>query len=796
MLNSPIVIHLARFSVAKSARVAEWRKIAPTRYKIPRAKNPTPPSLSLFVATMAQQPRNPDGYHTIDLRVFLALMAASMAASFLVGAGLCDSLIADLFASGTTTSPPIEESPKSGEHLLMDIEGVEEAFLNSEERLAKAMLGTVEEAGLTMLSYHCHSLQPSGVSCVGVLEESHISFHTWPEDGVITLDLFTGRGTPLLPVVASMERLFGVGENTRTQWSHEIRGFSTPEDRKKNYLDDNADLSLWVLSPLDVYYKKQIYSDTTKYQRVDIWDVTEVRWGAARGVAPTHNQSHNTCQVNDSPGHKDILKHNLTEGDPRLNSPELVTPERLLFLDGTLQSMLHFEPIYHEALVHPAMFAHPGPKRVAVLGGGEGATVREVLKHNTIEHVTMIDIDSELIEIARQYLAPMSDCSDLVGRAANCFDDDLLTLHYEDGNAWFRERFGPGAKATATGNYDVVVVDVLDPEQDNDIIDHMYNDEMFVSSIMNSLTEDGVAVIQVGTTATIDDVRPDMGIYKRRESFFNIVEAHPDVEAMIVYEEPNCGFLEPHAFLVVCKSVECRSRWYARSDQVDYQIYERIVHTESGRRALQYYDGTTQRTYQWPKKGWETVYCRREPTPFECAYRSLDPAAELHELDLEDSEKSSFRIEYEHAEDGSVLSSKVFATKPIAKGSYIMADHLASSLQVTSRSLEGYRATASEVGAGSVASDIVEYFDKFRHESKAEGSKEYYVEVGGTSLIRRVDSAETANVGRWMPNHPGGAKPKFSPVYERNRRSFDLFLVASRDIRVGDEVTISSNVWA
>eukprot|EP00536_Pseudo-nitzschia_multiseries_P014414 jgi/Psemu1/214583/e_gw1.698.6.1 len=77
------------------------------------------------------------------------------------------------------------------QHLLVDIKGIEATFLDSEERLAKAMVDTVNHAGLTMLSYHCHKLIPKGVSCVGVLLESHISFHTWPDEGVITLDLFT-----------------------------------------------------------------------------------------------------------------------------------------------------------------------------------------------------------------------------------------------------------------------------------------------------------------------------------------------------------------------------------------------------------------------------------------------------------------------------------------------------------------------------------------------------------------------------------------------------------------------------
>ncbi|EED92531.1 predicted protein, partial [Thalassiosira pseudonana CCMP1335] len=78
-----------------------------------------------------------------------------------------------------------------GQHLLVDIKDVDAQFLNSEERLATAMISLINESKLTLLSYHCHSLVPIGVSCAGVLLESHIAFHTWPLEGVITLDLFT-----------------------------------------------------------------------------------------------------------------------------------------------------------------------------------------------------------------------------------------------------------------------------------------------------------------------------------------------------------------------------------------------------------------------------------------------------------------------------------------------------------------------------------------------------------------------------------------------------------------------------
>lgn len=364
---------------------------------------------------------------------------------------------------------------------------------------------------------------------------------------MITLDLFTCGENPLLPVVPLIEKLFGIGDNIRSQWSHELRGFRPDEEVKKNYLADSSDLSLWVLSPLEMHSKKEVYSGMTNFQRVDIWDIVE---------------------VTETPSYTDVKKYNMTPNDPRLSDPEYVTPERLLFLDGTLQSIRSSEKVYHEAMVHPAMFAHQNPERVAILGGGEGATLREVLKHKTVKSAVMIEIDEALVQIAREFLPGFSDCSDLIGRADNCFDDDIVSMQYVDGREYFMDRFGNDEirkpELTNSEKFDVVIVDALDPEDDSsEISELLYRDDQFLHSLVDSLTEEGVLVFQVGTAATIDDPRPDFGIYKTREALFQMLEKNPAVEAMLVFEEAHCGFLEPHAFLLVCKTAECRSRWYA-----------------------------------------------------------------------------------------------------------------------------------------------------------------------------------------------------------------------------------------
>lgn len=137
----------------------------------------------------------------------------------------------------------------------------------------------------------------------------------------------------------------------------------------------------------------------------------------------------------------------------------LFRPDRKVMLDGWIQSTLYNEASYHEALVHPAMFSHANPERVAIIGGGEGATLREVLKHNTVKEAIMIDIDEMMVNVSREYLPEWSDCSDLVGSAPWCVDDARASLYYEDALAWFMDRYSDGNRSEEL--MDVIVVDAL-----------------------------------------------------------------------------------------------------------------------------------------------------------------------------------------------------------------------------------------------------------------------------------------------------------------------------------------------
>jgi S-adenosylmethionine decarboxylase proenzyme len=152
-----------------------------------------------------------------------------------------------------------EEHLPAGQHLLVDIDGIDEGFLDSEQQLATAMIELVDSSGLTLLSYHCHGLTPAGVSCAGVLLESHVSFHTWPAEGVITLDLFTCGSASLLNSLHLIEDLFVIprkdsnSEEPRMLWAYKRRGF-----KEQSSLTGERDTFAYPLGIHGLEVKKEV----------------------------------------------------------------------------------------------------------------------------------------------------------------------------------------------------------------------------------------------------------------------------------------------------------------------------------------------------------------------------------------------------------------------------------------------------------------------------------------------------------------------------------------------------------
>lgn len=299
--------------------------------------------------------------------------------------------------------------------------------------------------------------------------------------------------------------------------------------------------------------------------------------------------------------------------------PELFAPNRILFMDGVMQSTSKGDEAYHEALVHPAMFAHShGPKRAAIVGGGEGATLREILKHKSVEVCVMIEIDPGIVQAARDWLPKMNNCSDF--GSGNCFDDERTDLRCEDAFGWFVKRFntdGDVPEELKTDPFDVIVMDALDPEDNVTFAVQLYQDKHFWGTMKEALTENGILVVQLGMTPRSAAYGEQFGINKNRASLFQTIEA-VGFQHVFIYHDIHSDFKYGWSYLAACKSEACAKEWNRNEAQVNLRIRERLLPSESGEPLLKYFDGATMQDYLTPYKSWETALCRENPEPEEC----------------------------------------------------------------------------------------------------------------------------------------------------------------------------------
>lgn len=153
---------------------------------------------------------------------------------------------------------------------------------------------------------------------------------------------------------------------------------------------------------------------------------------------------------------------------------------RCLFLDERMQSSEHDSFIYHEALVHPPLLLHPNPQKVMIVGGGEGETLRDILRHGSVKQVVMVDIDRELVEFCRRELPEWS---------GGAFKDKRSKIVYMDARKYLEK---------TREIFDVIIIDLTEPIEGGPSF-KLYTKE-FYGLIYRKLSKGGLITLQAGTT--------------------------------------------------------------------------------------------------------------------------------------------------------------------------------------------------------------------------------------------------------------------------------------------------------
>jgi len=265
------------------------------------------------------------------------------------------------------------------------------------------------DAGLTLVNEKWHAFpgygdQLGGVTGMLLLAESHIAVHTWPERAGVTLDVYvcnleSDNSDKAEHLMHQLVEAFKPGQSQLQRLRRGDESAATPAAIPAANEDGTGELLLEALDASSVYgfrFARRLESRRSAYQNIEVLESNELG--------------------------------------------------RTLRIDGCFMTSEADEFFYHEALVHPAAIAHPSPRRALVIGDGDGGAVEELLKHPSMEEMTLVEIDAEVIEVARSHLGNIHH---------GAFDDPRVKVHNEDGTAFVAE---------TSQKFDLVLLDLTDPE--------------------------------------------------------------------------------------------------------------------------------------------------------------------------------------------------------------------------------------------------------------------------------------------------------------------------------------------
>jgi spermidine synthase len=258
-------------------------------------------------------------------------------------------------------------------------------YLTDAAALRRFCHDSINRAGLTILGDLFHEFDGGGVTGTVVLAESHLAIHTWPELQSVTLDVYVCNYTQNNSAKARQ-----VVADMMEVFSPEERvQHDVPRDKQFMYEWLNEDYGFFLRS------SKLIESSKTRFQDLEI---------------------HETPQFG-----------------------------KLFRLDGCFMTSEREEFVYHETLMHTALAAHPVPKRVLIIGGGDGGAAEEALKHPSVEQVVMVELDEKVVEVAKQHFGEIH---------RGVFENPKLKVLIEDGLKYL---------ADTREKFDHIALDLPDP---------------------------------------------------------------------------------------------------------------------------------------------------------------------------------------------------------------------------------------------------------------------------------------------------------------------------------------------
>jgi len=326
-----------------------------------------------------------------------------------------------------------------GNHILVEFMNCEPHIMNDVAAIERDMVGAAQKAGATVINSTFHHFSPYGVSGVVVIQESHLAIHTWPEYGYAAVDLFTCGEMDAWISFDFLKECFGA------------KSYSAIEMKR-------GSVNLLTRNNFDI---------STMRQKAAEWRNPEFY---TRNVWFTDKDTDQALSLRFT----GEVFYDVQSPFQRVRILESYKYGKMLALDDMVMTTEEDEFHYHEMISHPAMFTLENAKNILVIGGGDGGTVREVLRHEGVEKVTMVEIDGAVID----------SCKEFLPKIAAAFNDPKLELIVDDGIAFLKN-----AKANF---YDLIIVDGSDPVGP---AEGLFSVE-FYSNCYNALKDTGMLVAQ------------------------------------------------------------------------------------------------------------------------------------------------------------------------------------------------------------------------------------------------------------------------------------------------------------
>ncbi len=326
-----------------------------------------------------------------------------------------------------------------GNHILVEFMNCDPHIMNDVAVIERDMVAAAQEAGATVINSTFHHFSPYGVSGVVVIQESHLAIHTWPEYGYAAVDLFTCGEMDAWISFDMLKKAFGA------------KSYSALEMKR-------GSVNLLTRNDFDM---------TTMRQKASEWRNPEFFTRNVWFTDKDENQALSLRFTGD-------VHYDVKSPYQRVRILESYKYGKFLALDDMVMTTIEDEFHYHEMISHPAMFTHGNAKNILVIGGGDGGTVREILRHDGVEKVTMVEIDGEVIKACKEHLPQI----------AASFDDPKLDLIVDDGIAFI--------KSAAKESYDLIIVDGSDPVGP---AEGLFSVE-FYTNCFNALKKGGILVAQ------------------------------------------------------------------------------------------------------------------------------------------------------------------------------------------------------------------------------------------------------------------------------------------------------------